>query len=475
MTRAIWQANDVVAAIESAAATFEIAGAVVLIAVSGGPDSIALLHAVHANQRRLEIGGLAAAHFDHGLRGEQSAAEADFVAHFCSARGIPCFVETASPGLLDSSHGGSLQDAARKARYEFLNRIADRLDARFIATAHNQGDQIETILINILRGAGIEGLRGIPQQNGRVVRPLLTVPRAAIEAYCAEHGLDPRRDPTNDDPSHYLRNRIRLELLPLLERDYHSGVADVLLRLARNASIDADYLEAQARAAFEKVVDNDAVEIDVLLALPEALRRRVVRLAIERARGSREGLEERHVDLALTLATGRRSAGFTIPAPACRVRRTGTRLVFERLKPVARLAAYSVPLAVDNTVDLPNGWTISAFAKSLPVVEGAYSATLDAHGIDLETLTVRRRAIGDRIDPLGMGGKTKKLQDLFVDAKIPRAHRDDWPIIADSAGPLWIPGITQSERAKITEDTSRTIWLFALVTTRAAIDARHSP
>jgi tRNA(Ile)-lysidine synthase len=431
------------------------------VAVSGGPDSLALLHALHASRERLGLAGLASAHYDHGLRGAQSAAEAAFVAEFCASISVPCTVETAPVDAIKQSSQGSLQEAAREARYTFLNRAADLAGADFIATAHNQDDQIETVLINLMRGAGIDGLRGIPHRNGRLIRPLLDVSRAAIEVYCAQHGLSPRRDPSNDDPSHYLRNRIRLELLPLLERDYHPGVRDAILRLSHSATIDSAYLDTQARAALDRIFAKNALDIAGLLALDEALRRRVIRLAIERARGTREGVSERHVELILALASGDRKAGLTIPDPECRILRQGRVLKFASEPAAEAYAPYSIPLSCPSTVTTPSGWQISVDTKPLPTLEGAYTAVLDMEAVDLSTLVVRSRENGDRIDPLGMGGKSKKLQDLFVDRKVAKNERDGWPVIADKNGPLWIPRLTQAEQAKTTERTRQYLFLTA--------------
>ena len=461
-------------AVEVAASEFGLGGATILVAVSGGPDSLALLHALVAAKNRTVIDGIAVAHFDHGLRGEESAAEAAFVADYCHTNGVPCRLGAAGSGSIAGSSRGSLQEAAREARYAFLDRTADDMGARFIATAHNRDDQIETVLINILRGTGIDGLRGIPRRNGRYIRPLLNVDRPTIEAYCAEHGLTPRRDPSNDDPAHYLRNRVRLELLPLLERDYHPSVRDSLLRLSDNAAIDSAYLDEIARDAFTSVsasyrgmgvppVSNVFLDAAALTALPHAIRRRVVRLAVERVRGTREGLTESHVELALDLAAGNPGAiGFTIPTPPCRVLLHDGRLTFEIPPATDSTTPYSIPLAIPSAIDLDNGWTISVSLAPFEGVDEAHTATMDAGKIDLSTLVIRSRVDGDRIDPLGMGGKTKKLQDVFVDGKIPKRERDSWPIVADIYGVVWIPGLTQSERAKVREATAQVLYLTAI-------------
>jgi len=460
---------DLQAAVRKAAAAAGVDGAVILAAVSGGPDSLAMLHALNELAGELGIESLAVAHYDHGLRGE-SAAEAEFVTNFCRTLALPCHVETAVTGAIAASSRGSLQEAARDARYAFLERIAVDTRAKFIVTAHNQDDQVETVLINILRGTGIDGLRGIPRLVGHYLRPLLDVDRATIEAYCANHGLAPRRDPSNDDSKHYLRNRIRLELLPLLELDYHPSARESILRLSESAAIDTAYLDDLARAAFESLRRvHPAVAIDHagLTALPHALRRRVVRLAVETARGTREGLTERQVEQTLALAAGvPGTTGFTIASPECRVLRRGDCITFEATVSAAPAVSYSVALASPSNVTLDTGWTINV--DTAPI-DGVYTATIDARCIDLPTLVVRSRRDGDRIDPLGMTGRSKKLQDAFVDARIARSERDRWPIIADKNGPVWIPGLTLSDRAKVTEQTTQPLTISATDGNRAPV------
>ncbi|MBV9850599.1 MAG: tRNA lysidine(34) synthetase TilS [Armatimonadetes bacterium] len=305
----------------------------VLVAVSGGPDSLALLHALHSLQDELGLADLRAAHLDHGLRGAEAAAEAQFVADWCAGRGIPCTIGVADIAAQKAARGGSTQEAARAVRYAFLEETARAVGADKIATGHTQDDQIETALLNILRGTGLDGLRGIPYARGPFVRPLLDVPRTSVEAYCAEQGLAPRRDPSNSDPSHYTRNKLRLELLPVLERDYNPAVRAALLRLSENAARDADFLHAEARAALpaltlarterELVLDARGLRL-----LHPSLQRHVLRAAFAHLRGTTLGLTHEHLGpLCAALAGERRLPfGLTTPPPHCAARVTQRRL-----------------------------------------------------------------------------------------------------------------------------------------------------
>ncbi len=439
-------------------------GAKVLAAVSGGPDSLCLLHVLWTEREARRI-TVEAAHLDHGLRDGQSAAEAAWVADWCRERGIPCYLGREDAAAWASEHKRSTQEAARAVRYAFLERTAGEIGADTIATGHNRDDQAETVLLNILRGTGTGGLRGIPEGRGPIVRPLLGVSRAEIEAYCAEQSLLPRQDPSNLSPDHYTRNRIRLELLPQLRREYNPRVADALLRVSEIAARDSDFLAQQAAAALAHATDacrNDGLALrrTALAALHPALLRHVVRQAAASVRGTAEGIGFEILEaVCAAISSPAAQSGFTLtlPAPPCRVR------VDERLVDFARIGgglpaeAVSAFLAAPGTTFLPElGWTVAASWTEMP---GA--VRLDADAVDLPSLVARNRRAGDRIDPLGMGGRHKKVSDIFADAKVPRPERGRVPIVADRHGIVWIAGHAQSERAKTTDATRRMLFLSA--------------
>lgn len=309
----------------------------VLVAVSGGPDSLALLHALHTLQNALGLADLQAAHLDHGLRGAESEADAIFVAAFCAAHGIRCHRGHADVTGLVKKHKVSTQQAARLARYQFLDAAADAIGAEKIATGHTQDDQIETVLLNILRGSGLDGLRGIPACRGRFVRPLLETPRTEVTAYCEANGLTPRLDASNLMANHYTRNRIRLELLPQLARDYNPGVRDALLRLSQIAARDADYISQQAQLALTEVtmaVDESHLVLDrvKLATLHSALLRHVLRAALVQFRGTGEAITHEHLEplCAAILGGSRLPFGLTTPAPYCGIRVTPRHLTLRR-------------------------------------------------------------------------------------------------------------------------------------------------
>lgn len=437
-------------------------GETVLVAVSGGPDSLCLLHRLWTEREARQI-RVEAAHLDHGLRGEESAAEADWVAAWCRERGIACHVGKEDVAAWALQHKQSKQEAARAVRYAFLERTAAVIGANKIATGHNRGDQVETVLAHILRGTGTDGLRGIPERRGLLIRPMLDVSRAEVEAYCAAHGLSPRQDSSNFSPDHYTRNRIRLELLPQLRSQYNPRVDDALVRLSEIAARDSDYLAGQAQAALADAVRSESkgrLELDraALAALHPALLPYALRQAIEQIRGSKEGISYESLSLAGEAVAGSKPHSFALMLsyPTCTLKVTqDTATVFVLADEDALHGDFSAPLPVPGEAALPElGWTLTASWKETP---GA--ARLDADAVDFNSLVARNRRTGDRIDPLGMGGRHKKVSDIFTDAKAPRSERARTPIVADADGIVWVAGYALAERVKVTDKTARVLYL----------------
>jgi tRNA(Ile)-lysidine synthase len=437
----------------------------VLVAISGGPDSLSLLHSVWEHCHELSLAAVEAAHLDHGLRGAESAAEAVWVAAWCAERGIPCHVGLADVGALASARKESKQQAARAVRYAFLEDIAAQIKASAIATAHTEDDQVETVLMNILRGTGLDGLRGIPARRGLFVRPLLGISRAEIEDYCARHSLEPRHDPSNFSTSAYTRNRVRLELLPQLAREYNPAVREALLRLSEIARRDLDYLQAQADAALseatrERDIFRLVLDRPTLAGLHPALLRHVLRRAVADLRDTGEGLTYDHVEQtcqALT-APAPRAFALTLPYPLCTIRITEETLTLALANVPAPLGNVSVPLPVPGRATLP-GTRRQVQASFDPTSGPLSTAELDADILRGDTLTLRNWRRGDRIDPLGMNGRHKKVSDIFTDAKVLREERSQVPIVADEVGIVWVAGHCIAERAKVTAETQRVLYL----------------
>ena len=443
----------------------------VLVAVSGGPDSLCLLHLLWTAREACQI-RVEAAHLDHGLRGDESAAEAVWVARWCLEHGIACHVSHEDVAAFAASHKLGRQEAARTVRYAFLERTAAAIGADKIATGHTQNDQVETVLANILRGTGTDGLRGIRDRRGLIVRPLLGVTRAEIEAYCQANALSPRQDLSNASPDHYTRNRIRLALLPQLRREYNPRVEDAVLRLSEIAARNSDYLEIQAKAALaEALLTRDSLRLTLdraaLAALHPALLRYVVRQAVKETRGTLGGVSYEHLEQVYGAVLFGSPAVFTLtlPSPLCILRLTRQTLTLALANATAAVGGVSVPLPVPGSAALDGlGWMTTASWNKTP---GA--VRVDAEAMDLSSLVVRNRRDGDKMDPLGMGGRHKKVADIFADAKVPRSERDRIPIVADRHGIVWIIGFAPAERAKVTASTVQVLYLSAQKTNTGKI------
>jgi len=306
-------------------------GETLVVGVSGGADSVCLLHLLAGWQQKLGL-KLHVAHLDHQLRGAESEADARYVVSLAGSLGVPVTAGRRDVSAYREERNCSLEEAARELRYDFLATVAGDVGARRVAVGHTRDDQVETILLHILRGAGTAGLRGIkpcsPLTGGKgeatpllAIRPLLELSREETLRYCQQHRLEPRRDSSNLSPA-FLRNRLRLQLLPLL-RDYNPGIDRALLRLAEIADADFSFIEQQAQQVWEEVAREEGEVIHLekkkVASLPLALQRQVIRLAIARVWGDTRDIEANHIEAVRGLMTAPRGKSAPLPYPlVCR-------------------------------------------------------------------------------------------------------------------------------------------------------------
>jgi len=429
-------------------------GGRVLVALSGGADSVSLVHLLRQleDSGHVVIAGLA--HFNHTLR---AAADEDqsFCRELAGALRLPFEAGRGDIRALAGAEGRSIEDAARRARYEFLEAAADRFAADAIAVGHTRDDQAETFLLRLLRGAGPRGLAGIRPKSGRVIRPLIDVSRDELRVYIAERQLVFREDDSNADVT-IARNRVRHELLPIL-RNFSPSAVDVLAREADVAREDEDFLSRAAIELLPGIVLTSThgitLEADPLRALHPAIASRIVREALERAApGQFFGRD--HIRSVLALAAER--MGSAVSVPGLNVRRSVRRLLLEMAGPACSEQffenSFQVPLSIPGEVSLP-GWTVSASSASpfggMPEFSSG-SVAVPASGLKLP-LAVRSRRPGDRFRPLGMAGRGRKLQDFLVDRKVPRKERDTLPLVVDSDDRIvWVVGQSVAEDFRVT-------------------------
>ncbi|BBB91256.1 MAG TPA: tRNA lysidine(34) synthetase TilS [Methylomusa anaerophila] len=441
------------------------AGDRIVAACSGGPDSLALVHMLYELRREYKI-ELAVAHVNHMFRPE-AVEEARFVKEYCDKLGIACYQQEIDVPAFIHTSGKSAQEAARMLRYRYLREVAADFGAAKIATGHHRDDQIETVLINFIRGAGTGGLKGMKPRNGDIIRPLLALSRAEIEAYITANSLTPCLDSSNLK-TNYLRNRIRLKLLPLLASEYNPSIHDSIWRTAEVTGDEYDYICQAARKAWRSVITEDAarllVESSKFARLHTAVKRELIRQAIEKKRGTLTGISFVHVENLLKMTLhGRVGTFFVLPGGAiARKNYIGLELFGGKsgLFRQAEAGKYRETfLKLPGVTQVPDlGIKVKATIVDRPDFSDAgsnrgNSAVFDL-GLLLPPLVVRTRLPGDRFRPLGMKG-SKKLKEYFIDVKVPQTERDTVPLVCDSQGILWIAGYRQSETAKVTGQTTK--------------------
>ena len=471
------------------------AGQRVVVGVSGGPDSLCLLHMLWTHRDELDI-QVHAAHLNHLIRGPDADADAHFVADLAARWGLPNTVGTRDVPAIARKHKLAIEEAARRARYRFLAQVARQVGATRIAVGHNANDQSETILMHWLRGAGLAGLRGmlpatrlasmrlLPEgQSERemdwvdlwLIRPLLETKRSDVERYCKTHSLVPRFDRSNLDTTLY-RNKLRHELLPLLESEYKPRFGEILRRSARVIRDDYDLLVTMRDRAWQEIVchQSDAAVIVKRAqwqALHPSLQRAILRRAVVHLRQTLRDVNFSHIEAAMAVAEhGLVGAQATLPRdvmltvgyatltvadrayapepdfPALDAGWTGqVQLVSAGTTPLPGRGAVQVDIVAREA--LPAGWQHNA---------DPWCAYLDAKALGPDGLFIRRRRPGDRFCPLGMGGRHKLVSELLVNEKVPARWRDRIPLLVRADNTiLWVCGWRLDERARVHDDTLR--------------------
>jgi tRNA(Ile)-lysidine synthase len=475
---------------------------IVVVGVSGGADSVCLLHVLAKWRKGLGI-KLHIAHLNHQLRGVESEADAEYVSNLAGSLGIPITIDRQDVAAYRTERNCSIEEAARELRYAFLARVAREVGANRIAIGHTRDDQVETILMHILRGTGITGLCGLAprspmaydrqgiswpakQSNLLVIRPLLDITREETTSYCQEHQLAPRIDSSNLSPS-FLRNRLRLQLLPLL-RQYNPSVDQALLRLANIAKEDSALIEQQASGVWDEVArqENNAIYLDKkqIASLPIALQRHLLIAAVTKLAGDTRDIEASHIEAARSLLN--KPVGKRISLPHSLICQGGyNELVITKLPfVIASTAKQSqlppcpfpplpgeFPLKVPGETVFPGWKVIASIVRErvaslssrgvLSTSEGTYQSNLvadfDFHKAGTE-LFVRQRRPGDRFQPLGMS-MPKKLYEFMVDAKIPRSWRGHIPIVCSPQQIIWVVGWRIDDRVKTVEASKKILRL----------------
>ena len=430
----------------------------VLVAVSGGPDSIALLHNLHTRSSEFGI-TLHIAHLNHGIRGEAADLDEQFVREFAESLGLDCTVKRVDVPALKSELKAGEEETARIVRYEFLQETANDIGADKIAVGHNADDRAESVLFNIIRGAGIDGLGSIRPVRGNIVRPLIHTTRREIETYISENALPFRVDESNMDIA-YSRNRIRHEMLPMLESDYNSEIRAALVRLADIASDISDFMNQSSAKSLAGLLYKDAWDAGLFSELPTALQRQILRSRIEELKGDLKDVSLEQIDRVIEALRTGEDFKITLPTGRIFAVRQKESFTIAKSEPLEKIMPFDRPLNVPGVTQIPEtGCSIEAsiVENPLPRKLGLHEAVIDTAKIK-GMLRVRDLQPGDRITPFGMH-ESKKLQDVFVDKKVRRTERAKAMIVTDGEKVIWVAGVVSSEETRITNDTKQAILL----------------
>ena len=465
-----------------------------VVAVSGGADSLCLLHILDrlcGTGKRYPGIRLHVAHLNHQLRGAESEHDAQAVAQLARSWDLPCTVHAIDVAALALHEHRSIEDAARTARYRFLREVAQ---GQPIAVAHHQDDQVETLLLHWLRGGGLASVIGLQPRQGDIIRPLLNVTRKDTHAYCAAYGLTPQDDATNRDV-HYQRNRIRHELLPLLEH-MNPGFRATLLRNAEVMQVDLAWIESQVDIQWLTIVESeqpDAIELRIpaLLSLPLSIQRHLLRRVSARLCAGQSPLELRHYQLleqVMRRPATRETITLHLPHHLHSVR-IGDILVLKYIRD--HVSKQSCVPSSEFILPMPGSvaitgtpWMASAEWVSDEVTQQVRSAlqrqdwatvwlilptTSEVVYVDADAImtsqqhlapvfSVRTRRDGDRIQPLGMQRETK-VKEVLINKHIPHLQRNQIPLFFSATHCIWLAGVHLDHRARITEQTRRIVRL----------------
>lgn len=452
----------------------------VLVGLSGGPDSTAVLLCLRQLAEKLSI-SLQAAHLNHGLRGDRAAHDARHAANLADALGIPFITETHSVEAFRQTHRMSPEEAAREIRYRFIERAAITGGFSRIALGHHRDDDAELMLMRFLRGSGPLGLAGIPPQRPgsdrtvTIIRPFIRTPRSAILSFLQRSGVTAVEDESNADV-HFLRNRIRHQLLPLLTEQYNPALAEGLSRMAHLMRDEEEWLCGVTVETLQALTLADhgtmlVLDRKGLAACHPALQRRVLRAAVQRCKGDLRRLGFAPLEAARKLATQGPAWGACDLPDAIVVRGQGHRLDVQRVsrKRGAGPPARSGPVfpgfeyrisAPGNFLIREAGVTLVFSLREKPPAAGVSRTGQQTAFFDMDQLhfplTIRNFRPGDRLAPLGLSG-TQKVKKIFIDRKIVRADRPRYPLLLCGDQMLWVVGLRQSEIGKIGPTTTR--WL----------------
>ncbi|WP_426348210.1 tRNA lysidine(34) synthetase TilS [Alloiococcus sp. CFN-8] len=450
----------------------------VLIALSGGPDSVAMTHILYQLQSKLDF-TCYAAHVNHCLRGEEADKDEAYASDLCKSLNIPFYSKRIDINALAKARSISHEMAGREARYEFFNNLRVKLKLDKIALAHNANDQAETILMRIMRGTGLEGLGGIQAvREGVIIRPILSITREEIEEYISSNSLQPRVDKTNLQDI-YTRNKIRLKLIPYMKENFNEEIISALCRLGELVEADNEYLQLEVENKYQELsrqvggrvyLSTDTFNLHI------SLLRRVIKKACGSVKGNELNINKQHIDSIIELQSLGTGKAITLPEGIRAINEYGEiyftkiedkRNKINKIQDNSKECNELIIKLVDIMDELQRG-AVNFYSQR-------YKASLTLKLIEKETdinpksfrnikffdfhkikgdISLRSRKEGDRFNPLGIKG-SKKIKDVFIDLKIPREKREELPLLCFGEDIAWIVGYRISDKFKVDEKTTK--------------------
>ena len=422
-------------------------GSSVLVGLSGGADSVALLSILTGLAPRYGW-TVRAAHFNHGIRGVGAEEDALFCRDLCEEKGVPFYLETADVPAYASENGLSIETAGRILRYEFLGRIKKKTGSARIAVAHHMNDNAESILLHLVRGSGLAGLTGMKPERDDIIRPLLAVSKKEIEDYLDEEGLLYRMDETNLIPEGS-RNRMRLDVLPYLERHINPAIVPTLCSMSELLAQDEAYLSAEAKARYEAAKCEGGFLREPISLLPYPIKTRVIRMALAEA-GAIVDIERVHVEAVAELLEARTGAKLTLPHIEAWI--SYDAIKFGDAKP---MPPFETPLR-KGLIVTPAGLFRAERLDGDDFERSRLICYMDLDKLEAlgEPPVIRTRKDGDRFRPVGAPGR-RKLKDYLIDRTVERKERDELPLIACGSEVLFVPGHAASETVMVEKGVTK--------------------
>lgn len=454
----------------------------IIVALSGGPDSVCLLNVLYKLKEKLGM-ELIVCHVNHSLRGEESKRDEMFSKELSRSLGLTFREKTVDVEEMSKKESLSIESAARKARYTFFNELLEEYENSKIALAHNKNDQGETFLQRAIRGAGLKGLGGMePKRDGKFIRPLLDITRKEIEEYIELNDLSYVIDSTNKTDD-YGRNKIRHNLIPYIEENFNTSFIDTVARTQEIIRLEENYLDSLGRSALERLVIKDCNELILSKDLKkehEVIKRRVLHLAMEKIKGDREDIYSYIIDDLMDLLEGQTGRTLDL-VDRIKVRQSYGDLIFTKednnnqsnlsnsYNPIKELKykeskSKELKSKEEITLDLLKEPQSVPFNKYIITIwksdkDSKVKAKYKIDGDRLKKITIRTRKDGDRMTPLGMTGE-KRLKSIFIDKKIDRNLREELPIITDEKGEIiYLHEGIISEKRKITQKTEEIMYI----------------